>query len=180
MSINNGNLISICPTHIDKEIKMKQFFQIAIFMLAATVGTAFAHGDEENHTGKQQDHAAALGRPGNYAKVFRTVKVEMNDNMRFTPSKIVVKRGETIKFVVTNKGKLKHEMVLGSVKELKEHAELMRQFPEMEHDDPNQLVVDSGKMGEMLWQFTKAGTFEFACLQVGHFEAGMVGKVAVK
>jgi uncharacterized cupredoxin-like copper-binding protein len=93
---------------------------------------------------------------------------------------ITVKRGETIKFVVKNTGKMKHEMVLGTLKELKEHAALMQKFPEMEHADPNQISVDPGKTGELIWQFTKAGTFDFACLQPGHFEAGMVGKVAVK
>jgi uncharacterized cupredoxin-like copper-binding protein len=82
--------------------------------------------------------------------------------------------------VVKNSGKVKHEMVLGSIKELKEHAALMLKFPEMEHADPNQLGVEPGKTGEMIWQFTKAGKFEFACLQPGHFEAGMRGTIAVK
>lgn len=159
---------------------MKQVVRIAIFSFAAAAGIAYAHGDEDHRADKHQDHAATLGKPGDPAKVSRTVGVDMHDNMRFTPSKITVKRGETIRFVVTNSGKLKHEMVLGSIKELKEHAELMRKFPEMEHADPNQVSVDPGKTGEMVWQFTKAGTFDFACLQPGHFEAGMAGKVAVK
>ncbi len=159
---------------------MKQLVQIAILSLAAATGAAFAHGDEDHHGDHEKGHAAALGKPGDPAKVSRTVEVDMNDNMRFTPSNIAVKRGETIKFVVKNSGKLKHEMVLGSIRELKEHAELMRKFPEMEHADPNQVSVDPGKTGEMIWQFTKAGKFDFACLQPGHFEAGMKGKVAVK
>ncbi len=104
----------------------------------------------------------------------------MRDTMRFTPSHIVVKRGETIRFILTNKGKLKHEMVLGSRSELKEHAALMRQFPEMEHAEPNQVAVGPGKTGELIWQFTQTIKVDFACLQPGHFEAGMVGKVAVK
>jgi uncharacterized cupredoxin-like copper-binding protein len=90
-----------------------------------------------------------------------------------------VKRGETIRFVARNTGKEKHEMVLGTIEELKKHAELMRKFPEMEHADPNQVTVDPGKTGELVWQFTKAGTFDFACLVPGHFEAGMFGKVRV-
>jgi uncharacterized cupredoxin-like copper-binding protein len=90
-----------------------------------------------------------------------------------------VKRGETIRFVVRNTGKLKHEMVLGTIRELKEHAKQMRNFPEMEHADPNQVSVEPGKTGELVWRFTKAGTFDFACLVPGHFEAGMFGKVRV-
>lgn len=104
----------------------------------------------------------------------------MRDTMRFVPDYIDVKRGETIRFVVKNNGKLKHEMVLGSAKELKEHAALMQKFPEMEHVDPNQVSVDPGKTGELIWQFTKAGKFDFACLHPGHFDAGMVGKIGVK
>lgn len=145
----------------------------------------FAHGDEEPnkhdaHAAQHDDHAAALGKPGDPTQVSRTIEVVMTDNMRFNPARITVKRGETIKFVVKNAGQVKHEMVLGSMKELKEHAAMMRKMPEMEHADPNQVTVDPGKTGEMVWQFTKTGTFDFACLQPGHFEAGMAGKVAVK
>jgi uncharacterized cupredoxin-like copper-binding protein len=101
----------------------------------------------------------------------------MTDAMRFKPATIKVKRGETIRFLARNTGKVKHEMVLGTIGELKKHAELMRKFPEMEHADPNQVSVGPGKTGELIWQFTRAGTFDFACLQPGHFEAGMVGKI---
>ena len=89
------------------------------------------------------------------------------------------KKGETIRFVLKNEGKLKHEMVLGTITELKAHAALMVKFPQMEHADPNQTSVEPGKTGELIWQFTKAGTFDFACLQAGHFEAGMRGQVVV-
>jgi uncharacterized cupredoxin-like copper-binding protein len=104
----------------------------------------------------------------------------MSDDMKFTPAKINVKRGETIRFVVRNAGQIKHEMVIGSMAELKEHAEMMRTMPGMEHAEPNMVTLDPGKTGELIWQFTKAGTFDFACLQPGHFEAGMMGKVSVR
>ena len=104
----------------------------------------------------------------------------MDDRMRFVPDRVSVKRGETIRFVVHNAGKVKHELVLGTRAELKAHAALMRKFPEMEHTDPNRLSVDPGKTGTLVWQFTRAGTFDFACLQPGHFEAGMRGKITVK
>jgi len=153
---------------------------IAVSLVSAT--GALAH-DDKKHVMKEEQgadgHAAALGKPGDPGKVNRTVTVEMNDTMRFRPDNIQVKRGETIRFIVRNTGKVKHEMVLGTIKELREHAELMRKFPEMEHADPNQVSVEPGKTGELVWQFTKAGTFDFACLVPGHFEAGMVGKVRV-
>jgi uncharacterized cupredoxin-like copper-binding protein len=149
--------------------------------LAFTTG-ALGHGDGDH--GKQDDrtadgHAADLGRPGNPHNVTRSIEVEMNDTMRFRPDCINVKRGETIRFIVRNTGKLRHEMVLGKMEELKEHAERMRMFPEMKHTDPNQVSVEPGKTGELIWQFTRDGTFDFACLQTGHFEEGMIGEIVV-
>lgn len=135
---------------------------------------AIAHGDEKH------DVHAAFGQPGNAAAVSRSIAIDMQDSMRYAPAMINVKRGETIRFIVKNSGAVKHEVVLGTVKELNEHAALMKKFPEMEHEDPNQLGVDPGKTGELIWRFTKAGTFDFACLQPGHYEAGMHGQIAVK
>jgi Uncharacterized copper-binding protein len=140
--------------------------------LALSASGAGAHGDEHRD--------AAYGRPGDPAKVSRNVAIDMSDAMRFTPALIAARKGETIRFVLSNSGKVKHEMVLGSSKELREHAALMRKFPEMEHADPNRLSVDPGKAGALIWQFTRAGTFDFACLQPGHFEAGMRGKIQVR
>ena len=141
-----------------------------------------AHGDSKPKKSEARAISAEeypFGREGSARKATRTVRVGMADTMRFTPSELTVKRGETVKLVVHNNGKVKHEMVLGTIKELKEHAELMRKFPEMEHADPNQVSVDPGMTGELVWQFTRDGTFDFACLVPGHFEAGMVGKVRV-
>lgn len=143
-----------------------------IAALALGHGAAFAHGDEPEDT--------AFGKAADPKKAERTIEVGMADTMRFTPSQITVKRGEAVRFVVANNGNLEHEMVLGTKKELKEHAELMRKFPGMEHDDPNMLRVAPGKKGEMGWRFTKPGEFYYGCLQPGHFEAGMVGKVVVR
>jgi len=41
-------------------------------------------------------------------------------------------------------------------------------------------AIGPGETGERIWRFTKAGTFDFACLQPGHFEAGMIGVVSAK
>ncbi|SFB29682.1 Uncharacterized copper-binding protein, cupredoxin-like subfamily [Collimonas sp. OK607] len=161
---------------------MKSILIASVLALSLLSLNAFAHDEPEHSvaTEKQDGHAAALGKPGVAGNVTKTMNVDMNDTMRFTPATISVKRGETVKFIVKNSGKLKHEMVLGSVDELKEHAAMMAKFPEMEHSDPNQVSVEPGKTGELIWQFGKAGTFEFACLEPGHFEAGMRGNIIVK
>jgi uncharacterized cupredoxin-like copper-binding protein len=100
--------------------------------------------------------------------------------MRFTPDSLTLKQGETVKFVVKNSGKIMHEFVLGTMSELKEHSALMKKFPGMEHSEPYMAHVAPGKTETIAWQFTKAGNFNFGCLIPGHFEAGMVGNVAVK
>jgi uncharacterized cupredoxin-like copper-binding protein len=100
--------------------------------------------------------------------------------MHFTPGDLVLKKGDTVKFVVRNDGKIMHEMVIGTMKELKEHAELMRKFPNMEHDEPYMAHVAPGKHDELVWQFTRAGEFFYACLIPGHLEAGMIAKITVK
>ncbi len=166
---------------------MKKRVLLGSAMAAAAIGVggAFAHGNEEHPaTSKTFDAAqvedTTFGREGNPEKVARTIRVDMADTMRFTPDTLTVKQGETVRLVASNKGKVLHEMVLGTPEELRKHAELMRKFPEMEHDEAHMTHVKPGKTGEIVWQFTKAGEFEFACLLPGHFEAGMVGKVVVK
>ncbi len=136
--------------------------------------TAMASG---NHKGGHDDEA--IGKPGVASKVTRTVQVDMTDNMRLSAANVSVKQGETIRFIVKNSGQLKHEMVLGTAKDLKEHYEVMKKNPEMEHADANMVTVAPGKTGEIIWQFTKAGKVDFACLQPGHYDAGMKGLVTV-
>ena len=165
-------------------MKTKRSLQLIAASIALSSTLAFAHGDEAHAVAPQYDASRVeptdFGQQGNPRKVTRTIPIDMTDNMRFTPADLFIRRGETVKFVVHNKGKVLHEMVLGTTQAIKEHAELMKKFPEMEHADANMAHVKPGASGEMVWQFTKAGEFQFACLQPGHFEAGMVGKVAVK
>ena len=144
--------------------------------------SALAHG-EKAHAAPKIDYSKAEPTPFGIAadprKAQRTFRLDMSDTMRFTPAEIRVREGETVRFVATNKGQILHEMVLGTMDELRKHAELMKQFPGMEHDEPHMAHVAPGKSGEIGWRFTRAGTYYFACLIPGHFEAGMIGKVEV-
>ncbi len=138
-----------------------------MFMLAAlalTAITAYARDDAHQgmmpgmmhgkawggHSG-DDEHAQGAGKPGNPKKVSRAIHVVMSDDMKFTPARIDVKRGETVRFVLSNAGRIRHEMVLGPMAELKQHAELMRKMPGMEHADPNMVTLDPGKSGELIW-----------------------------
>ena len=152
-----------------------------VWVLSLTIASAaaIAHGDKP-HAEKAEMKQTAFGRTGDPKKVARTVEIEMSDKMRFSPAELTVKRGETVRFVAKNSGKLMHEMVLGSMTELKEHSELMKKHPGMEHEEPYMAHVAPGKTAEIVWQFTRAGEFHFGCLEPGHFEAGMVGKITVE
>jgi len=159
---------------------MKQML-MAILIGGLLSGHALAHGDPKKPAAKKAvAEEKVFGREGDPKKVTRTIQVDMSDNMRYSPMEITIKRGETVRFVAKNSGKVMHEMVLGTMKELKEHFELMRKHPGMEHDEPHMAHVKPGGTAPMVWEFTKAGEFYYGCLMPGHFEAGMVGKIIVK
>lgn len=148
----------------------------------ALAHTALAHG-EKAHEAPRFDYGeaepTAFGIAADPAKADRSVRVEMRDTMRFDPAHITVRQGQIVRFVAENEGRILHEMVLGTKPDLEKHAALMRKFPGMEHDEPHMVHVKPGKTGEIGWRFTQTGTFYFACLLPGHYEAGMIGKVEV-
>ena len=136
-----------------------------------------AHGAEEAHDTPMQSALV----------VDRTLQVDMNDTMRFTPDLLQVAAGETLKLVVHNSGKLPHEMVLGSEAALKAHAIEMKQSAGHAdghaHASGNELLALSVKPGETKeWviRFDQTQTLQMACLIPGHFEAGMKGQVIVQ
>ena len=165
-------------------IKQKLSMNLKIAIIAAAIsfaGGALAHSDatHKKQAGPISTEETAFGREGDPKKVTRTVNVGMSDNMRFTPARLTVKQGETVRFRVKNSGQVMHEMVLGTMDDLKAHAQMMKKHPGMEHDEPYIAHVAPGKTETMVWQFTKAGEFHYGCLVPGHFEAGMVGRVRV-
>jgi uncharacterized cupredoxin-like copper-binding protein len=124
--------------------------------------------------------ASRIGQPGNPREVSRTISIAMSDNMRFTPDRIEVRNGETIRFALQNQGQLRHELVLGEPEALRRHAAMMQMMPDMQHSGPNMASLAPGESGQLIWKFTRTGTVSFACLQSGHLEAGMRGAVAVQ
>lgn len=156
---------------------------IVVTAIALTFGTvaAFAAAGPPDHS---HGHATfSAGEPGNPKKPSRIVQITMREGdgkMMYIPGKVDVRRGEQIKFVIRNNGELDHEFILATTEENLKHAEEMKKNPEMEHDDPNAQRLAPKQFKEIVWKFTKAGTFEFGCLIPGHREAGMTGKVIVK
>ena len=143
---------------------------------AAAVAHEGAHGGRHGAVVKEQKD---WGMAADRAAARRTIEVVMGDDMKFSPDRIDVKQGETMRIVVKNRGRMLHEFVLGTPQELQEHAALMLKFPDMHHDEPYMVHVAPGESGEMVWTFNRAGDFDFACLVPGHYQAGMRGKVHV-
>jgi uncharacterized cupredoxin-like copper-binding protein len=162
---------------------------IAIHTALLTIGlltlpAVHAHSPaaHQNHHAKSVSPAEQKdwGIAGDPKKATRTIEIRMTDDMRFAPKEIQVKLGETVRLLAVNAGKVLHEIVIGTPQELKAHAEMMKKHPGMEHDEPYMAHVDPGKKGDIVWTFNRAGSFEFACLIPGHFEAGMIGRITVK
>lgn len=147
------------------------------------------HGMQEegglDHHKKNSGHdhgteTSAAGQVGSPDKVGRTIKITALDTMRYDKNSIRAKPGETIRFVVTNAGKIKHEFAIGTREEQQEHAEMMASMPDMKHEEGNAISLEPGETKELIWQFGKAGSVEIACHLPGHYEAGMKAKVSVK
>jgi len=154
---------------------MKLYHILAAMLLVLMSSLAGASGKHPGGHGN-----STIGKPGKAENVNRSITINMYDSMRYEPDHITVRQGETVRFIVKNSGKIKHELMLGTEKELKEHYEIMKKHPEMEHDDENMITLQPGASGEIVWQFTKAGKVDFACLLPGHYEAGMKGVMSVK
>jgi len=153
---------------------------LAAALIGASLGAAAHEGEDHGQkAGPVRIEQKAWGIAGDAQAVRRTIEIRMSDTMRFSPDRIDVKQGETVRFVVRNTGQVLHELVIGTRKELDEHAALMMKFPAMEHDEPYMTHVKPGARGEVIWTFNRPGTFDFACLIAGHYQAGMVGKVRV-
>ncbi len=180
-------------------MKMKQSFAAAAFVFAVTFASAaIAAGSHSGGHG----HGFAFGKPGRASAVSRTLQIIMKENF-YEPKSIDVKAGETIRFKIVNKGELVHEFNIGTAAMHASHRKEMMMMVEhgvleadkinhhmmkmdmgggktMAHDDPNSVLLEPGKSGEIIWTFTKAADIEFACNVPGHYDAGMMGDIRFK
>jgi len=153
------------------EMTMKTI-RLGLALAALSLAPALAH-DKHAHA------TFSAGEPGDPGKPARTIEILLNE-MDYAPARIEVRRGEQIRFVLRNVGKEDHEFLLATPKENLAHAVEMKNHPHMEHDDPNGVRLAPSKTAEILWKFSKPGTFEYSCLIPDHRDNGMVGHVTVK
>ncbi|MGB1256110.1 MAG: cupredoxin domain-containing protein [Thiolinea sp.] len=133
------------------------------------------HGDHGGGHGE-----SAVGKPAKGMAVTKTYQVSMLDSMKFVfNQKPDLSPGDVVKFVVTNNGKISHEFSVGNAAEQAKHNAMMKQMPDMEHEDGNTVSVKPGQSKELVWQFSGHDEVVFACNVPGHYEAGMFHKAAL-
>ncbi|MGJ5181810.1 cupredoxin domain-containing protein [Bradyrhizobium oligotrophicum] len=153
---------------------MKTRIVVGAALAVALITSVPVHGHEQHRS-----RGYAAGEPGDANQPSRTIEVLLSE-MEFTPARIAVSRGEQIRFVLRNTGKEDHEFLLATKKENLKHAAVMKKHPHMAHDEPNGVRLGPGKTAELVWRFTRPGTFEYSCLIPNHREYGMTGHVTVK
>lgn len=122
----------------------------------------------------------SFGEPGRTSQVTETIHIRALDTMRFSPSRVHVAPGATVRFVVTDAGHLEHEFVIGNAREQAEHEREMEAHPNMPMHDPNGVSLKPGETRSIIWHFPdRAMVLEYACHEPGHFAAGMVGRIVV-
>jgi uncharacterized cupredoxin-like copper-binding protein len=152
---------------------------LATTLLALTLTPAFAGGTHGGGHGEMMDVGMPAKMTGKMTKVSVSLVETDDGEMLFEPREFAFKAGETVQFTITNDGEAEHEFVMDTLDNNAKHKKMMEKFPEMEHDDPNAIRLQPGKKGTIVWNFANAGTFEFACLIPGHYEAGMHGALTV-
>ena len=142
----------------------------AISLSVPTAAEPIALAPHEDAPGAGTD-----GQPGDAAAVWRTIRIEARD-MAFKPRSIAIRPGETVRLVIFNSGKLRHEFVIASHAEHLEHRAAMARMPEMNMaGEANAVTVDPGQSRALIWKFGNDPKVEFSCDIPGHAEAGMTG-----
>lgn len=124
----------------------------------------------------EKGHTAHLnaGMPGNPHEVDRTIEIEAYDSMRFSVDDLFVSSEETIRFIVTNKGRLVHEFAIGTFTQQQQHSKFTERVPHLDHETSNSIILGANKTKELIWKFGDPRGVEIACLIPGHYKAGMI------
>lgn len=151
---------------------------ITAALLALATTPAFASGTHGGGHGAMEVGTPAMAEDATTQIAVSLFETDDGD-MLIEPGELDFAAGETVLFTITNNGDYEHEFVMDTIENNEKHKELMEQFPEMEHADPNALRLQPGETGTIAWTFANAGTFEFACLIPGHYQSGMHGALSV-
>ena len=142
-----------------------------------------------------------IGEKGKLSEVKRTIEIKMYDNY-FEPNEIKIKKGETIKFIVSNYGELVHEfniatkemhikhqpemmkmvenqILLADKIDKKKMKEMAKKDHSMAHSHSNSVLLEPNEIGEIIWKFSTNTNLEAACNVPGHYDVGMVADIKI-
>lgn len=158
----------------------------ALTFAASTQAFAAGSGHDQHAHDNNNAHTIAGGEPGKESDVVRTIEVIASDDLTFSIPSLEVKDGETIKFIVINKGEAPHDFTIGTPEIQTAHQKEMSKMMDamdshdghkMEHNDPNALFLNPGERKELIWKFNETAKLEFGCNVPGHYQAGMKGDI---
>ena len=98
--------------------------------------------------------------------------------MRFDPSQLTLKRGETVTFVVHNAGKLMHEFVIGTPAAAGRARAVDEEAPRHGTRRAVHGACGAGQDAAHQLDLHRAGEFLAGCLVAGHWDAGMKATTA--
>ena len=162
------------------KVKMKSVFIYGVISLALVIGAsiyALSYFNEHGSDGHSHDHGVPPAQV--VTSSMKEVRIEVDDTMRFSPTTWEAQAGEPIRIILVNKGKVDHELVIGSEKEIMAHAKEMASPGAKGHHHANEISAKPGQQAELVWTFKKPGQYAMACFEPGHYEAGMKGVINV-
>ncbi len=142
-------------------------------------GVTSSRADSMQHQDGIMEQHMIVGIPGKDSEVTKELILTANDQMRFSIDTLDLQKGDIVSFTVTNTGQIHHEFLLGTRDKIEMHRKEMQGMPNMKHADSNALSLNSGETKTLIWKFTSVGNFLAACTLPGHYEAGMITKIAV-
>ena len=177
-------------------IKERLLVTVSVILAVSLINIeSFGAGNGDHRHDKFEN----IGSPGEKSKATRIVRINMFDNY-FQPHILRFMEGETVRFLIKNSGEFVHEFNIGTKNMHKSHEPEMLMMMEhgviepgkinwdaakiMQekmghgmHNEPNSVLLEPGKIGELVWKFPKHANLEFACNVPGHYDSGMVGKI---
>ena len=161
------------------KVKVKSVLIYGAISLALVIAASLyslSYFNEHGVDGHSHDH----GTPAKVmAPSIKELRIEVDDTMRFSPATWEAQAGEPIRIILVNKGKVDHELVIGTEKEIIAHAKEMANPNTKGHHHANEISAKPGQQAELVWTFKKPGQYAMACFEPGHYEAGMKGVINV-
>ena len=151
-----------------------------VSLAIVTAASLYSLSYFNEHGGGGHGHSHGHGTPAPViTQAMKEVRIEVDDTMRFSPAIWEAQVGEPIRIILVNKGKVDHELVIGTEKEIVAHAKEMASPGAKGHHHTNEISAKPGQQSELVWTFKKPGQYAMACFETGHYEAGMKGVINV-